>query len=227
MKVRPRCHCCAQHKVLTLSLPKILILSSYKRPNSAITDNLKKNSRLKKMFNEPTTMLATWEWEPLQPQVPNNKDNLIIQKGGRSCFKVLHVFVWCLKHSLNTNTLLSSSLNEQMADLSKCWMIMAEDGCVSLLGDNMAFHSSACSSVPRLCVLPKGSVSLTGCLLDSLPLLFQPGYEYESFSTGEMQRRHGSLSESEWAAATWGMKESRGGNKSHYCGARVGRTPTL
>lgn len=81
------------------------------------------------------------------------------------------LFVWCLKHSLNTNTLLSSSLNEQIADLSKRWMITAEDGCVGLLGDTVAFHSSPRSSVPRLCVLPKGSVSPTGCLVFSSPVM--------------------------------------------------------
>lgn len=68
-------------------------------------------------------------------------------KRGEELLKELHFFVWCLKHSLNTNTLLSSSLNEQIADWSKCWMIMAEDGCVGLLGDTMAFHSSPRSSV--------------------------------------------------------------------------------
>lgn len=114
------------------------------------------------------------------------------KRGEEELLKVLHFFVWRLKHSSNTNTPPSSSLNEQIADWSKCWMIMAEDGCVGFAGWYHGFPlvSPAQPSVPEPCVVPKGSLS-AGFTSSAFPA---PVYECEAFSTEETQRRHGSLS---------------------------------
>lgn len=148
------------------------------------------------------------------------------KRGEEELLKVLHFFVWRLKHSSNTNTPPSSSLNEQIADWSKCWMIMAEDGCVGFAGWYHGFPlvSPAQPSVPEPCVVPKG---LSVCWIRFLCFSSTGIWMWSILDGRNAEEARLIVIESGWAAATWGMRESRGGNKSHYYGARVGCTPTL